>query len=259
MDFSQYTLTLVEAFLLVFFRVAALVAFAPVLGDQNVPKRVKIGLALVIAGVVFPLVAIPAAELPRTILAFGVAVAREVLIGLAAGYAIQIIFAGVQTAGQIVGFQMGFGIVNVIDPQSNLQVSIIGHFLGLLALMLFLALNGHHAVLRIMDMSFRVVPLGQAQLTGLVWSKLLRMSGDLFAIAVKLGAPMIAILVLTKVALGLVARTVPQMNVFIVGFPLGIAIGLLSIGVSLPLFGLVFRHMLESGSRDIVFLVHHMH
>jgi len=258
MNLNDYVLFHAEGFLLILFRVGALFMFAPVVGGAMVPKRIRIGLALATAITLFPVIKLPTAGLPTTTGPFLGAVAREIFLGLTVGYILKLVFEGVQIAGQLIGFEMGFGIVNVIDPQSNLQVSITGHFLYITAVLLFLAMNGHHVILRAMSLSLELVPLGQTRITAGMGSKLVRASGDIFSVAVKLGAPAIALLVLTKVALGLVARTVPQMNVFIVGFPLSITIGLLGIGLSLPLFGVVLRGLFETCSRDIVFLINRM-
>jgi len=259
MSLDDFTLVHVEAYLLVFFRVAGMLMAAPVFGGVSVPKQTKIGLALAVSAVVFPFAQVPAGRLPTDVVAFVCAVAKELFIGLTVGYAVRLIFAGVRVAGQIVGMQMGFAIVNVLDPQSNLQVSIMGHFLYLVAVLIFLAANGHHAVIRAINLSFHVLPVGQAGISEGFATRLVRMSGEIFDAAVRLAAPAIAVLLLAKVALGLIARTVPQMNVFIVGLPLNISLGLLALGASLPLFGMVFREMMKTCTRDIVFLIGRMH
>lgn len=258
MDLGGYSLAHVEGFVLALFRVSALIMFAPVIGGQTVPKLVKIGLALTTTLVVFPFVKSCPKDMPPTIAAFLVAVVKEVSIGLVLGYALRLAFEGIQIAGQIIGFEMGFGIVNVIDPQSNLQVSIIGQFFYTMAVMIFLAMDGHHAILRGIGLSFDVAPIGRVRLPASVADKLVRMSGEMFTIAVQVSAAAMTLLVLNKIAVGLVARTVPQMNVLVVGFPLDITVGLLGVGLSMSVFGNVMQRLVTACARDIVFLIHRM-
>ena len=160
-----------------------------------------------------------------------------------------------QLAGQLVGFQMGFGIVNVIDPQTSAQVSIIAQFENIITLLTFLALNAHHWFIMAIAKSFEVVPLLTFSFTNSLMEALLRLSCDMFVVAAKVAAPIIAILLFTSVALGLLARTVPQMNIFIVGFPLKLAIGLLAVGLTLPLLSTLLRNLFQGLGEDIFVLM----
>lgn len=230
------TVEQVQGFILVFLRVGAIVALTPILGDRTVPLRVKGGLSLLIAALVFPFVkAIPGpAGLDTAALFFRMA--SEVFIGAVIGFTARLLFAGVQLAGQMVGFQMGFAIVNVIDPANSDQVSIIAEFQYLVAVLLFLCLDGHHMFLSALADSFRLVPPLDLHVKGELFEVLMVFVKDMFEAALKMGAPVIATLFFMSVGLGLVARTVPQINIFIVGFPIQIAVGLIGLGVTLPLF-----------------------
>jgi flagellar biosynthetic protein FliR len=131
---------------------------------------------------------------------------------------------------------MGFFIANVLDPVSNGQVSVIAEIQYLMALVIFLIVDGHHALLQAVTESFRIVPLGGLHISGPLVQTIFEWTRGVFVIALKIGAPIMAALIFTNVALGIVARTVPQINVFIVGFPLQIAVGFLFFGLSVPLF-----------------------
>jgi flagellar biosynthetic protein FliR len=229
------TMEQIQLFLLVFVRISAVIALTPVLGDRSVPLRVKGGLSLLMASLIFPFVKADLSAMGFDLFSLFFRMASEVLIGIVIGFAARLLFASVQLAGQLVGFQMGFAIVNVIDHNSG-QVSIIAEFLYLVALLLFLTVNGHHLFLSAMADSFRAIPPLGFHMTGELLQTMLRLMKDLFDVAIRMGAPIIAMLFFVSVGLGLVARTVPQINIFIVGFPLQIAIGLVGLGLMLPFF-----------------------
>ncbi len=235
MNFPVFTLDQVELFFLILLRISVIVAMIPILGDRTTPARVKGGLAILITCLVLPFVERPAAA-AGDLFSLGLSMAGEVFIGIVLGFAGRLLFEGIQLAGQLVGFQMGFSIVNVIDPVTSGQVSIVAEFQYLLAGLLFLAVDGHHMMIHAISESYRVVPVLGFHITGDLVQHLIALSRDMFAIAVKISAPIVAALLFANVGLGLVARTVPQINIFIVGFPLQIAIGLIGIGVTLPLF-----------------------
>jgi flagellar biosynthetic protein FliR len=158
----------------------------------------------------------------------------EVLIGLLAGFAIRLIFEGIQLAGELAGYQMGLAIAEVIDPSSEDQVAILSQFMNLLAMLVFLAINGHHWFIRTLVESYEAIPPVGFQPTGAVIERLTRLTSDMFIVSLKAGAPVVVALLLGTVAFGLVARTVPQMNIFVVSMPVNIALGLLFCGLSLP-------------------------
>lgn len=229
-------------FLLVFCRVSVILMFIPLFGDRNVPVQAQLAISLAVSLILVGMV--PPATIPSLKSAglgwFIGVVLREVLVGVVIALVVVLLFAGVQMAGQIVGLQIGFGIVNVIDPQSDLQVPLLGQFNFLLALMLFLCVDGHHTLLQAIKTSYDLIPVGHAQFTGRIAERFSVLSSGIFSIALKLGAPVMIILLLTNVALGVIARTVPQMNIFIVGFPIQIVIGLLALAFSFSLFSYVF-------------------
>ena len=233
-----------EVFLLVLFRLGGFFIIAPFWGHSQIPQQVRVAIALVLAWLVGPLV--PAAGFTAAadltgLLALAI---REVVAGSIIGLAYAVLFFGIQSAGQVAGMQMGFAIVNVIDPQSEQNVSLLGEFKFIMMMLVFLIIDGHHLVLQSIIDSFRVVPIASLQTASLVPEKLIRLTALSFIIAVKIAAPMIVTLLLTDVALGVLARTVPQMNIFIVGFPLKIGVGMFVLAASLPLLSYVFTKLL---------------
>ena len=228
----EYWLAQFHVFLLILLRVSAMLAVAPVFGHRAFLARAKIGLAFMMV--------------------------REIAMGVVVGFAVLLVFIGVQFAGQLAGLQMGFGIVNVIDPHSSEQVSIIGQFLNLLALLGLLTLNGHHLILSGLVNSFDAVPLGEAVFKEPIIHKIIALSGTVFIIAVKISAPILVALFMVSVAMGILARTVPQMNVFIVGFPVQLAVGTLLLMLTLPLFFILVERLIGLVEHDVFALIDFM-
>jgi flagellar biosynthetic protein FliR len=225
-----------EAFFLIFIRVTAVMITIPVLGDASVPMRVKAGLSLMMAMILFPVMQTYVSNSSFDIFSLVLRMIGEVLIGMAIGFGSRLIFAGIQLAGQLIGFQMGLSIANVIDPANNSQVSVISQFQYLVALLIFLLMDGHHIFIYAIADSIRALPPLNFHFSGPLLEVLINMMGKMFIVAIKVGAPIVAILFFLSIGMGLVARTVPQINIFVVGFPLQIAVGLIGIGVTIPLF-----------------------
>ena len=244
----------VQAAVLVFIRIGAILITAPLFGSRNVPLKLKAGLSLVLTLAIFPVVGFKEVYL-TSVPSLVSAMVGEVLIGVIIGFTARLIFAAVQLAGELVGFQMGFGIVNVIDPQTSTQFSIIAQFQNIITLLIFLALDAHYWFILAISKSFELIqPLGFC-FTDSLMEAIISLSCDMFVIAAKVAAPVIAVLFFTSVALGLIARTVPQMNIFIVGFPIKIAIGLLGVGFSLPLLSYLLRNLFQRMGDDIILLM----
>jgi flagellar biosynthetic protein FliR len=244
-----------EIFILIFLRVSAMIITIPILGDITVPARVKGGLALLITFLVFPFVQTAAWRLSYDIFSLILRMVGEIMIGVMVGFAGRLIFDGIQLAGQLIGFQMGFSIVNVIDPINNEQVSIISQFQYLIAMLIFLVMNGHHIFLYSIVESFRLLPPLGFHFSGELMQLIIVFVRNMLEVAIKTGAPIIAVLLFMSVGMGLVARTVPQINIFIVGFPLQIAIGLIGLGVTLPIFLRVVETYFSNLEGEIISLL----
>ncbi len=233
-----------KAFFLILIRVSVILFMFPFFSSRIVPVLTKAGLALTITIILFPVVDNQMFEFPDKLFGMVQLILSELVIGIILGLLVQTFFEGVRMMGQLVGFQTGFAIANIIDPQSGIQVSIFSNMAYLLAVVLFLLLNGHHILLSAMRESFEIMPVGSLGLNKEMFEKILPIYGDMFVIAIKLGAPAIAVLLFTKVAFGLITKFIPQMNIMIVAFPVQIAIGLFFFGISLNvLLGLMERYL----------------
>jgi len=237
MSIPLFSTEMIEAFILVFVRVSAIIIMIPVFGDNIVPGAVRWGLILLLTMIILPVVK---AGLPSIgtmqLLPLVVTLIGELSIGIIIGIAARFIFAGIQLCGELLGFQMGFSVANVIDPVSNTQVSTIAEFQYLVGMLLFLTIDAHHIFIAAITESYEVVNPSSVHFSGELLQALINFAKDIFIIAIKLSAPVMAVLLFTNVAMGVVARTVPQVNVFIISFPLQIAVGLLFIGTTAPVF-----------------------
>lgn len=223
-------------FLLVLVRCSAIFLVAPVLGNANVPARAKVGLATLLALIITPMLL--DTELPKDLATFWVlvpTVLAELLLGLTIGFLAQLFFVAVQFAGQIVGLQMGFGMASVFDPMAGAQVSVVGQLYMLLGVLVFLLLDGHHWVLIALQKSFTTVPLGSFALDARAVQTVITASNDMFWVALMIMAPVMGVLVLGEVAMAIVARILPQMNIFVASFPVKIGLGVLTMALSFPL------------------------
>jgi len=236
----------IQTFFLIFLRVGAILFTLPLFDNKTIPVLFKAGLAFTIALVLYPVLDIRSSPCLDQLLPFVTTVCSEVVIGMAIGLSVKLVFSGIQLAGQLAGYQMGFAIVNVMDPMTAAQVSVIAHLKYLMALLIFLTLNAHHWMLRAMAESFHRVPPFGAGISRSLSMEIVGMASAMFVISIKIAAPVMVALLLTTAALGLVARTVPQMNIFIVGFPLKIVVGLLFLAFTAPYFA-AFLENLYSG------------
>jgi len=229
-----------------FFRILALIASSPVFGARGVPATVKVGLSLALTVMVAPILpAMP--DVPPASAAGLFILADQLMIGFAMGLAIRIVFSAVEMAGHIMGLQMGLGFATFFDPQNSAQIPIMGQFLGLVAILLFLAVNGHLMVISVLVDSFRVLPVGLYPLASGAWKTVALWGGEIFRSGMLISIPVVAALLMTNIALAVLNRAAPQLNIFVVGFPLTLAIGFIVIALALGHFLPVFNSMLETG------------
>jgi flagellar biosynthetic protein FliR len=170
----------------------------------------------------------------------------ELLVGCAIGFVSNMIFAGIQLAGQLMDMQMGFGIVNVVDPLSGTQVPLLGNFTQAMALLLFLAVDGHHYLIQSVVNSYQLIPVMGMHLTGHFMDQLVKVMVYVFAIAIKISSPLVLTVLTADIAMGFIGRTVPQMNVFIVGMPLKILLGFICLLMLVPVYAWVFETIFDN-------------
>lgn len=246
------SLTQVQLFLFIFLRVSAMTLTVPVFDNRNIPVMFKIGFCFTMALVLYPIVRLKPTLITPSVIQFAVGVAGEIAIGATVGFLIRLIFAGIQLAGELAGFQMGFSIANVFDPMSSNQSPIISELMYMFAIMILLTVNAHHWILRAAAQSFTIIPPFGFHASGSLMTFLMDAVRNIFVLAIKIGSPVIASLFLISLGIGLVGRTVPQMNVFMVATPLNIIVGLLFLSFSLPMMAAYLAHIFGGIGRELV-------
>jgi len=217
-------------------RVGPLIFFLPVTGSGGVPVQIKVLFSLMTALVLAPVVHVPVSSLPTTPLGVGIFVLTEIAFAGILSVFVRLVFAAVQLAGQYISISMGMGMAAAIDPQFGTQTSLIGVFWNLIAILIFLAINGHHIFITTMVDSFRWVAPGTFTLRQATFNGMMEGVANMFVLSIKIMAPAGAVLLFSHVAMGILAKTVPQIPVMIVAMPLNIALGFIFIGLSLTFF-----------------------
>ncbi len=244
-----------QLFFLVLLRVGAIIMSIPAFDSRGIPIMFKFALSIAIGFILFSQLNLEASPVASDLFTLGISAAGEIIFGLIIGFSVKIIFAGIQLAGQLAGYQMGLAIANVMDPSTSEQVPLLAQFNNLIGLLVFLSINAHFWFIKAIFQSYRMVPPLNVNFKSSLMDHLVDMSGNMFVIALQVGAPVIAAMLLISVAFGLVARTVPQMNVFIVAMPLKIGVGLLFIGFGLPYLSVFLKKIFSDLGQNILFVI----
>jgi flagellar biosynthetic protein FliR len=225
-------------------RILALFASAPLLSHQAIPVRAKVGIALAITIAIAPVVSSP--PLAGLLEAKGfVQLAQNILVGLALGFAIRIVFVGIELAGQLIGLQIGLSFSAYFNPDTRESENVVSNFMSMLVLLMFLSIDGHLILLSALVDSFRLFPAAAA--APIEPLALVRAASDIFAIALTICLPILAVMLMVNVVLGVMARVAPQLNLFAVGFPLTVLAGLAALALFLPTLEAPLRGVLQKG------------
>lgn len=231
-----------DAYLWPFLRVAAVFSVAPVLGTQIVPVRVRVLLAVVITAVMAPIVP-PVRGLDPLSPGAMVVAANQVLIGLALGFALRLVFSALEMGAQAIALQMGLAFAELMDPQSGINVPTLSQLYGMVATLVFLTLDGHHRLLQLLAESFVAIPPDGAGMSAAGFWALAGWGSAMFQGAFMVTLPAMAALLAANLAMGVMTRAVPQFNLFI-AFPIMLVLGLLAVLFSLPSLGPLFDTLL---------------
>ncbi|HAV74523.1 MULTISPECIES: flagellar biosynthetic protein FliR [unclassified Limnobacter] len=222
----------IASFLWPFIRILAMLATAPVFDNRTVQRRTRVGLAALIAILMMPL--LPAPPVLSSAQAIPVLI-QQILVGVAMGFSMRLVFAAFEMAGDLLGLQMGLAFAQFIDPARGMQTPLIGSFLGVLAMLTFLVIDGHLLVIAAVVQSFELIPIS-ANLS-VVNSQSIALAGSImFMLALQISLPVMAAVLISNIVLGILARAAPQLNVMSIGFSITIGVGLWILWVSLPYF-----------------------
>jgi len=246
----------IVAFLLILFRVAGIFFVPPLLGNKAVPPQVQVPLSLMLALMLVPQLQYSAATVQSSDILLIKLILQEVTIGVIIGFAAALVFAVVQVAGEIFGMKVGFAIAQIIDPANEGSAGLLTSFYVLIGGLIFLYLDGHHVILQALYESFQFIPVGEG-ISLLAGNALTDILVKIFAVGIKMAAPVIAVMTLLYMAFGFITKLSPQMNIyFTVGFILGPVLGILTLMLSLPLFRVLMVNMTNDLGPELIKVVH---
>ncbi|TAK32265.1 MAG: type III secretion protein [Chloroflexota bacterium] len=234
-------------------RLTAMLVIAPVFGARNVPRLAKIGLGMLLAYIIVPLSAVPAAA-PLSLGEFVVAIGKECLVGLLAGWAVSLIVAGIQLAGALCGAQLSLGMESISDPMSGHQSGASEQLYIVFAMMIFLGTNSHHQLLLAIKSLFELLPVNGLVIDDLMPDRLILLSAQMLVVAARVAIPIIAASMVADVALAILAKIAPQTNVFFVGIPMKIGLASIAMVFTLPYMA-SYTESLYNGLFKWVFIV----
>jgi len=240
-DFQLLPIDEFQTFLICFARVAGFVGAIPVFIGNQTPVQVKTGFVFMVALVLFPVMEPTMVSVALDPVNFLLLLAAEVLLGGMIALIARMVFTAVEYGGTVIGYQMGFAAANIFDPQNERQLSLISQFQNVFAILIFLAIDGHHVFFRVAVESYTLLPPGAFNISGDAIPYLLTLSSRIFFLGIQFSAPILAVLLLSGLVLGILARVFPQLNVFLLSFPLNIGLSFTVIGLTLPLVTILLR------------------
>jgi flagellar biosynthetic protein FliR len=247
MTFPVFTLDELFRFLFLVVRVSGMFLAFPFLSSRVVPAHLKIVCVISLSISLYPAVRAQPIHLPQGPTHLGLLVLGELFIGMIIGFVAQVLFAGVQLGGTLMNQQMGLSMAHIFDPNHGQQTPIIANFQYILAVLLFFSVQGHHWFIYTLAESLHAIPLEGITVPRTIVEPVVELLSRAFVMAVKIAAPVTVALLLANIAMGIVARLVPQMNIFMLSFPLNLGIGLVILGLALPYvlggFRLWFRRL----------------
>lgn len=238
-----------ELFLLVLVRVSGIFVFSPLFGSQNVPNTFKVGFSFFFSIVLTTTLNINYLDSIET--NYVLLIIKELMVGIVIGFISYAFLSTFYVLGQIVDMEIGFGMVNVIDPQNKVQIPVMGNFYYIIGFLILLMTNGHHLIIRALVDSYGLVPIGEFHLSEAAMYKILDILAKTFSIGFKISSPIVIVMLLIDILLGVLSRTIPQMNVFVVGMPLKIVVGLLVIAIAIPVFSILAGKLFSKMGNDI--------
>jgi flagellar biosynthetic protein FliR len=231
MDLFNFDPVVIFSFWLTLMRISIVLFVLPFYGGKSVPKPVKLALLLVLTLAVWPRLSFDAALMPANPYTFAVMMIGEIMLGLIMALLVNVIFAAIQTGGNLIGYQMGFAMVNIVDPLTGVSETVTAHFMYMVALFVFLALNGHLYLLHALAQSFELVPPGTMLINPELADRLLELGGQIFVLAIKVAAPVTVSILLIDLTMALISKAAPQLHVLIIGFPVKITVGFIFLSI----------------------------
>lgn len=258
MDLQLIPVEQFQVFLVVLARIAGFVTAIPVFSSAQAPARVKVALVFTVSMVLFPIMSQKLPTVSFVPLAFLLFLINETLLGALMGLVARLIFTAVEYGATVIGFQMGFAAANVFDPTGERQIALVSQFQNVFAILIFLAIDGHHMFFRLAVRSYELLPPGHLNLSGEAVPFLMELASRMFALGVQFSAPVLILLLLSGLILGVLARVFPQLNVFLLSFPLNIATAFIVIALTLELAAALLSREFDTLGETLVTLLNYL-
>jgi len=241
----------IETFLFIFLRFAGMIIISPIFGRKNLPPMLRIGFCLIMSIIMMLILPVSQYAQSNDFFAFFINGVKEVALGMVIGYLSLVIFSLAVAAGQIIDMQIGFGLSNFFDPQMGMQIALTGNFLNIILILVFFSVNGHHKLIQLMFSSFQMLAPGHVVFGATAVEMIIMYFVWFIVLVVQVSIPIIAVSIVTEFALGTLVKTMPQMNMFVVGIPMKIIVGIAVMMLFLPAFT-----MFLEGAFDQMFMWH---
>lgn len=256
MDFIISNLFLkIDIFLLVFIRFLGFFITSPIFGGSNAPTYTKIGFSFIISTILISNMPTMSVTYDNHILGYVILILKELIVGMLFGFVVYLILSIFYLAGQLIDYQIGFSMISVLDPLSKIQVPITGNLYYFMALTILLLTNGHHKIIQALFYSYQVLPIGSAIFSSEMIGYYIIILSEVFIIAIKIASPIIGTILILDAALGILARTAPQMNMFVIGLPLKLIFGLTCLIVAMPLFTMIYDFVSEELFKQLFIVI----
>ncbi len=242
-------------FFIIFARIISFIGVSVFFSHPAIPTPTKIGIGVFLSLLMFPLLSQTVSITQYDLLPLTILVIKEVLVGLIIGFSTTFLFSGIQFAGDLIGIDMGFALATAFDPEHGANVPVLGSMKYTIVFLVFLIIDGHHFLIQALHYSYSAIPVGGLLITDQAFRKIVYLIVQLYIVAMKISAPVLIALFLTNIALGILSRAVPHMNVFLLSFPLKIGVGFYVLIASMPFFVYVFQKLLVGFESDLVDLI----
>lgn len=247
----DFLLDIWNIFLLVLVRISGMFYLSPIFGRRDIPTYYKVGFCFFLSVIVANTIPVPDLSGYKTLASYVVLIGRELLIGLMMGFISYMIFSSIHIAGQLIDMRIGFGMVSVLDPVTNVQIPITADFYVVLASLYMLITDSHHLLIKAIAESYSVLPIGEAVLGGSMLKQVVDLFTDVFVLGFKIAAPITATILITDLALGIISKSMPQLNVFMLGMPVKIILGLGIIVLTLGAFKGIVNVIIQGSYEEI--------
>lgn len=232
-------------------RLSGMFFLSPIFGRRNIPNYFKVGFCFMLTIITAQSIPVPDMEAYQSLASYAVLIGKELLIGLMLGYISYMLFSSIYIAGQLIDMRIGFGMVNVFDPITSVQIPITADFYTVFATLFMLVTDSHHLLIKALYESYTILPIGKAWFNGDILKQMIDLFSNVFVIGFKIAAPITVAILITDLALGIISKAMPQMNVFMLGMPVKILLGFVIMLITITAFKGIVYAIMDGTYREI--------